>query len=132
MMLAVCMAIHLYITATLTHNEIMCMHKACTLIPSWGPYRPVLELGHAGHAPSRSIHSQACSSTRVITASLLTFDIPEVTNELVACTLSHLPNEGGDSVKVTSRTVVLSCPQWLLHAQQLTCARALHMRSSLL
>ena len=47
-------------------------------------------------------------------------------------TLSHLPNEGGDSIKVKSRTVVLSCLQQLLRAHQLTCARALHMCSSLL
>ena len=90
MLLAVYMAIHLY----------------KTLIPSWDPNEPVLDLGHAGHVPNLSIVKPGglpgLSLSRGHCPDLwpLTY-LAEVTNKLGHSphTLSHLPNKGGDSKK---------------------------------
>ena len=75
MMLAVYMAIY---TASLTQC-VMCMHRACTLIPSWGPNAQSWNQGM--QAMPQSQHSQAWSSTRSVLKCgtlpwPLTFDLP--------------------------------------------------------
>ena len=113
-----------------TQYKLMCMYTACTIIPSWGPNRPVLELGHAGHAPSRSIHThtQAWWSTRVIPRREtllwpLTFDLPGWGDKLAVAQPIHpiMPPNGGDYKEGSSRPVVLSYLQWRHALEHCTC-----------
>ena len=108
--------------------------------PSWAL---MASLGIRACRPRpRAQHSQPGGPRGVYLSvdSALTFDLwPSLLNSLTTWgrqhTLLHLSNEGEDSKnskKDMSRTMVLSCLQWLLCMRKSTCVRALRMHSSLL